>query len=226
VLFAGLYASLSRGPWMGAMVLVVVFLATGPLAGVRYAKIALAAVLAAVLLPLAPGSDKLVDMLPFIGTVDAGNVTYRQQLLDMALPVMAQNLLFGSFTSASSPALEALRQGQGIIDVVNTYIGVGLHTGVVGLSLFVGFFVVVALALLGAMRTERDRASEEYLLGRALLATLLGILVTIFTASSITVIPVIYWTVGGLAVGYARLMADRAARRAPRRAIFRPWFAQ
>jgi O-antigen ligase len=187
---------------------------------------ALAAALAAALLPLLPGIEKLVDLLPFVGTVDAGNVTYRQQLLDIAVGVMAQNLYFGSFTSASSPAMEALRQGQGIIDVVNTYIGVGLQTGVVGLALFVGFFLAVGLAVLGAMRSERDHASEEHLLGRALLATLLGILVTIFTCSSITVIPVIYWAVAGLGVGYARLMADRAARRVPRRAIFRPWFAQ
>ena len=60
----------------------------------------------------------------------------------IAVGVMAQNLYFGSFTSASSPAMEALRQGQGIIDVVNTYIGVGLQTGVVGLALAVGVLLI------------------------------------------------------------------------------------
>jgi len=57
------------------------------------------------------------------------------------------------------------------------------------------------------MRNLPDRSGEPYLLGQALLATLLGILVIIFTVSSITLIPVIYWSVAGLGVAYARMVA-------------------
>jgi O-antigen ligase len=207
LLVAGLFASLSRGPWVGAVAMLLIFFATGPIATVRYAKLALAAALGAVALQVLPGGDKIIDLLPFVGSVDEGNVVYRQRLLDIAVPLMAQNPFFGSYSAASSSAMEALRQGQGIIDVVNTYIGIGLNTGIVGLSLFGGFFLAVAAGIFAGMRRLPERNGEHHLLGRALLATLFGILLIIFTASSITVIPVIYWSVAGLGVGYARMLA-------------------
>jgi hypothetical protein len=39
-----------------------------------------------------------------------------------------------------------------------------------------------------------------------LLATLIGILVIIFTVSSITFIPVVYWSVAGLGVAYIQMV--------------------
>jgi hypothetical protein len=41
-----------------------------------------------------------------------------------------------------------------------------------------------------------------------LLSTLLGILVILLTVSSISVIPVIYWSVAGLGVAYARMLSS------------------
>ena len=61
-----------------------------------------------------------------------------------------------------------------------------------------------------------DRNDERYVLGQALLAALAGIMVTIFTVSSISVIPWIYWAFAGLGVGYSRvLLASGATARAP-----------
>ena len=75
-----------------------------------------------------------------------------------------------------------------------------------GLSLYVSFFALTMLGIYRAMRSLQDRDGEEYLLGRALLATLVGILVTIFTVSSITIIPLVYWSVAGLGVAYAQMV--------------------
>jgi len=226
LLLAGLFASLSRGPWVGAAAILLIFFSTGPFAAVRYAKLVLGAATAAVLLLALPGGQSLIELLPFVGSVDEGNVVYRHQLLDIAVPLIAQHPFFGSYNFMSSPAMEALRQGQGIIDVVNTYVGIALNSGIVGVSLFTGFFLVIAARIYADMRTLRDPDGEHYLLGRALLATLAGILIIIFTASSITVIPVIYWSVAGLGVGYARMLADATAQRVPQPVAFRPWFAQ
>jgi len=77
----------------------------------------------------------------------------------------------------------------------------------VGLSLFAGFFIAVIVGIFQSMRNLPDRHDELYLLGQALLATLLGILVIIGTASSISFIPVIYYSVAGLGVAYARMLA-------------------
>jgi O-antigen ligase len=106
-----------------------------------------------------------------------------------------------------------MRQGQGIIDIVNSYIQIALETGFVGLGLFVSFFALILLGIYRAMRSIRDKNSEERLLGRALLATLLAILVIIFTVSNIAIIPIVYWSVAGLGVAYAE-MARKQKREA------------
>ena len=105
-----------------------------------------------------------------------------------------------------------MRQGQGIIDVVNTYIGVALNYGFVGLGLFVAFFAVTLLGIYRAMRSIPDKNSEEYLLGRVLLATLLAIVVIIFTVSSISIIPIVYFSVTGMGGAYVIMVRKNAVR--------------
>jgi len=97
-------------------------------------------------------------------------------------------------------------QGEGIIDIVNTYINLALRVGLVGLGLFVAFFAVVLRGIRRAMLTFPDKDDERRQLGRVLLATLIGILVIIFTVSSITFIPVVYWSIAGLGVAYIQMV--------------------
>ena len=104
-----------------------------------------------------------------------------------------------------------MRQGQGIIDIVNTYIRVALETGYIGLALFVSFFMVICWGVFRSFRRLPDKNSEECLLGRSLLATLAGILLIIFTVSSVTIIPIVYWSVAGLGAAYINMM-DRLRR--------------
>jgi hypothetical protein len=61
--------------------------------------------------------------------------------------------------------------------------------------------------IFSGIRNLADRNDELYLLGQVLLSTLLGILVILLTVSSISVIPVIYWSVAGLGVAYARMLS-------------------
>ena len=198
LLIVGLIVPVSRGPWVGAAAMLLVFLATSPSAASRFAKYALLGAVVFLAVRASPVGPAIVDYLPFVGTIDDTTVAYRERLLDISIQVIMQNPFFGDLRSIGSPAMQELRQGEGIIDIVNTYAGVGLTSGLVGLSLFAGFFIAVCAGILGRMKSISDRSSEEYLLGQALFSTLLGILVIIFTVSSITVIPVIYWAVAGL----------------------------
>ena len=207
LLSVGLIAPLSRGPWVGAAAMLLVFVATGPSPGSRFAKLGLLGVIILPALLASPAGEKIVDYLPFVGTVEEGNVTYRQRLAEISIQVITQNPFFGAFDFIYSPAMQELKQGQGIIDIVNTYLGVGLGSGLVGLSLFSAFFIAVAVGIFKAMRNLADKNHELHLLGQVLFSTLIGILVIIFTVSSISVIPVIYWSVAGLGVAYARMLA-------------------
>lgn len=203
----GLVATLSRGPWLGAAAIFIAFIATGRSAMKRLTLLALGGVASLPLLAVLPGGQKVLDLLPFIGTVEKSNIDYREQLFENSLLVIARNPWFGSVDFLKAPEMEQMRQGQGIIDIVNTYLSIALSYGLVGLALFCGFF----LALLAALRrTIRSKQADEdaRICGRALLATLLGILLMIFTVSSITVIPIIYWSVAGLCVAYVQMVQN------------------
>ncbi|MBI5891289.1 MAG: O-antigen ligase family protein [Nitrosomonadales bacterium] len=210
LLTAGLIAPVSRGPWIGAAIMFIVFIATGPFALRRLASLALAAMIALPLVAMLPGGERVINLLPFIGTTEKGGIDYREQLITNSLIVIQRNPWFGSDDFLNTPEMEAMRQGEGIIDIVNHYIGITLKTGVVGLGLFVAFFGITLLGIYRAMRSIPDRTSEERLLGRVLLATLLAILTIIFTVSSIAYIPIVYWCVAGIGVAYAQMMRKRA----------------
>jgi len=206
LLAAGLVVPLSRGPWVGAAVLMTVFIATGRHAARRLIIMALLVLLVSPLISLLPAGEKIINLLPFIGSTENETIVYRQNLITNAMIVIQRNPWFGSVNYLETPEMESMRQGQGIIDIVNTYLGVALEKGFVGLGLFVGFFALTLLSIHRAMHSIPDRDSEERLLGRVLLATLLSIMVIIFTVTSITFIPIVYWSVAGLGVAYAQMI--------------------
>ncbi len=205
LLAAGLIVPLSRGPWIGAAVLVVVFIATGRNPTRRLMSLALVAMLALPVISILPGGGKLINLLPIIGSTEKENIDYREKLITNSMVVIQRNPWFGSINYLVTPEMQSMRQGQGIIDIVNTYIRVTLESGFTGLGLFVAFFALTLTGIYRAMRSFPDRDSEEYLLGRVLLATLLAIMVIIFTVSSITIIPIMYWSIAGLGVAYAQM---------------------
>jgi len=216
LLAAGLVAAMSRGPWVGAALMVVAFVATGPKAVPRLLKLGAAGLCVVPLLMVSPAGQSLVDYLPFVGTVEAQNVAYRELLFDISLGVVLENPLFGAWDFLQLPVMQQLKQGEGIIDVVNSYLGVALASGFVGLALFCGFFLVVLVELCGAMRSAGERGGEPYVLGQALFCVLVGVLVMIASTSSLTLIPVVYWSIAGLAQAYARSrVVERAEEVAP-----------
>lgn len=207
LLTVGLLSTLSRGPVMGALAIVLAFLATGTAFVSRAARLGFYVIITFTVMMATPASEIIIDYLGYFATVDTYNITYRVRLLMTSIDVIRQSPLFGAYDFYLIPEFQDLKQGQGIIDIVNTYVGIGLASGVTGLSLFCGFFIVVGTRLKNALRSLPDHDSEHYILGRALLATLLGMLVLIFTVSNIVVVPIIYWTVGGLCVAYLRMIA-------------------
>ena len=116
-----------------------------------------------------------------------------------------------------------------MVDVVNSYLGIGLANGLVGLGFFVASFLYVMSAIWMSMRRLPDAAAEIHTIGSALLACLAGITATIFTVSSISLVPVVYWTVLGLGMGYVVMVRQHlqgaktplgVVSAAPQRALF------
>ena len=204
ILAGGLFASLSRGPWGGTILFFIVLGVLKQRVG-GLTRLIAASVVAIIFVLVLPGGEKLINLLPFIGNVDTGNVDYRIRLLDMGLTVFAENPLLGSVDYLDTPEMQSLIQGQGIIDIVNSFLGILLQYGLVGLAAFLMLFGSILWRIYKIFRRIKNYRDEHYSLGIVLFAVLISILWTIFTVSSIGVIPHLYWAIAGMGVAYTQL---------------------
>jgi hypothetical protein len=216
LLAVGLLAPFSRGPWVGAVMVFLILMMATPMPRRRLINVVMMVGFAMFCVSFTPLADQIVDLMPFVGTVDSYNVDYRSRLFDAAWIVIQDNPWFGSSTYMSTPEMLSLIQGEGIIDLVNVYVNVALDHGLVGLALFCGAFFV---AVVGIVRKKRrvDVSNEEQLLGGCLLAALSGLMIIIATISNFTNVSLIYSLITGLAVGYAL---------APSPMVKNEWFGQ
>lgn len=209
LLIGGVIWSLSRGPWVGLFVLSLVFVFSGENVLSRLFKAFSLGAIAFLILLQFPVGQFLLALLPFIGENEAGSVEYREDILTQAVPVVERNFWFGSTDYLSAPEFQNMYSG-GIIDIVNTYLGVVLDYGIVGLSFFVGAFLFATLHTVQAIRYARKSCDHAVLLGRALLASLLSIMLVIYTVSSIGAVAIIYWIFLGACVAYRQMLLTKA----------------
>jgi hypothetical protein len=202
-LLVGLVTTFSRGPWVGAVVIWVIFLSLGPDARRRLAQ-ALGLLLAVGAVGLiSPWSDKIIDYIPFIGNVGSETVAYRMRLAETSWQLVLQNPIFGSPNYLAY--MEKLRQGEGIIDLVNAYATIALSFGLVGLGLFAAFFGSIILRCMKAALPLIELDPEFNLVGAALVATLVATLAMLFTVNLYMSIGALAWILGGMGVAYSRL---------------------
>ena len=215
----GLVASVSRGPMVGLALALVAYQISQPKPGRSLARLAVIAPV--VLLPFVLFTSTgrtLYTLLPFIGSDSEGTVDYRQQLLENGLIVVGRNPVFGSATFLETPEMQTLIQGQGIIDLVNTYLHWTLQYGLITAA------PISAALLLAGAKTFRlcrrlDPQDEAALrwrrLGGGLFAAQVGLVVTLATVSLDLLLSFMTWLFLGLQVAYLRTvnawLAERAA---------------
>jgi O-antigen ligase len=217
VIVGGMVVSLSRGPWVGGAAALLVLACTGPEVAARLTRLGIGLTMVVALLLTTEFGGRVVDLLPFVGTVDAYTVTYRQRLFDVSMDVVWQRPFFGAIDFMYNPMLETMRQGEGIIDIVNSYLQIALRNGLVGLALFAGTFIAAMVGLVQCLISIKDKDSEVHLLARVLLAALVGAMVTITTVASILTVPLLYYSLAGMAVGFRQMVlkGSTAAARQP-----------
>jgi O-antigen ligase len=215
VLWLGLVASYSRGPWIGAAAAYMAFAALGPSALSRLFKATVIVTLLVGALSLTPAGEKLINTVPFLGgTADDSTVAYRHRLAERSWELILENPLLGDGSVLFK--MEDLRQGEGIIDVVNTYAEMALFYGLVGLSLFVSFIMIALLKMYGVAKKAALSDPDVGRLGMALVATILGVLLMLENSSFIQGLPIMFYVLAGLAAAYIRLdKAKQPAMRPP-----------
>jgi O-antigen ligase len=201
-LSAGLLVTFSRGPWVGAVAGLLYIVLSGPGRSKRFGYIAGAILVVGGALYLTPFGKSVYEMLPFLGGQDSGSITYRQRLWTVSTTVLKQSPVFGDFHYLSNPLMQQMRQGEGIIDMVNSYLEVSMAYGILGLTLFLACIAVCWRST----RSTSDLDLQQQRLRRSLRAVIVAIVVTIATVSSIFLIPTILWIVLGLCVSFARVL--------------------
>ncbi len=115
---------------------------------------------------------------------------------------MQKNVLLGDANYRQAPELEVMRQGQGIIDIVNSYVNIILNYGIVGLCLFFLIFLSLLLSTARILKMLPPDNGDLIRAGRSLFAVLCSILFMIATVSSIDYVPVLYWTIAAITAAY------------------------
>jgi hypothetical protein len=105
--------------------------------------------------------------------------------------------------------MQDMRQGQGIVDLVNTYASVALFYGGVGLGLFLAPFVAGMWNALRSARRWVDPDPGLSLLGATVFACMLGTAIMLATGSFGTALAEMYYVLIGIAAGYTRLNASQ-----------------
>ncbi|MEP6501861.1 MAG: O-antigen ligase family protein [Betaproteobacteria bacterium] len=198
-LLVGMVATFGRGPLLAALVMLASLVLLRRMSATKYLVLMIVGCVVASaawkaglgewvvsLLGQVPGTDETADF----------NVIYRQRLLTESLALIEQSPWWG--VPNYSDQLADLRQGEGIIDLVNTYLVITLNVGAVGLFMYVMPFVV------SLWRGARGKPVTDTALrreGTVWLALTVGVLMAIFTVSPITIVqPIIIWT-AALAIG-------------------------
>lgn len=209
VMLAGIIVTYSRGGLLTAVLLYLLFLAFRANALKSILKAAPLLALLVTIAYLSPLKESVIDRLPIIGTEDQGNIDYRQQVAEVSWRVIKLNPFFGDPFAFRN--LGELRQGQGIIDIVNGYAYVALFNGLVGLALFLfPFFLSLAVTWWVTIQFRRSKHDGAQL-GAALIACLLASMFFIATAGTESAV---YWIMG-LMTCFGGMLASRTVGTEP-----------
>ncbi len=193
----GLVAAMSRGPWVGAAVglFVIALTSSDPLTNVF--KLLLASFVAASMLLILPGGEKILDYLPWVGTIDAGGIDFREILWQQSILVISKSPWIGSIDFTEMREFDSIRISSGFVDIVNSYLGIALQYGLIGLALFALLLLASIVSVLRALFGHGERNAEMSIYGASLLALGVTEILVISMVSSISQIaPIVSFTVG------------------------------
>ncbi len=206
LLVIGILATISRGPWVGALAMVCVAALSGPGRIQRGAQLAFVGTFGVAGLLVSPYADSLLKYLPFADSSYGSTVSFRQELITASIEVLSQTPWTGNRAYAEHPLMDSIARGNnGFLDIANTYLTIALPYGLLGLIPFVGVILWMLLKIRrhinGLTRDDTDMLN----VGRMLLGVVAGIVITIGTASSSSIIPYLYWAIFGVSVSYVRI---------------------
>ena len=162
-----LVATWSRGPWLGAASLALSLFALYRMPARAYGLALLVLLALATAVKVAGAAVAVCNAVGAVmdafsrvfgsGAADMATIEYRRILLDTSLALGKQSPWWG--VPNYQDYMKHLRQGEGIIDVVNSYMVAALEAGLVGLVFFVLPYLWVLVRLLAALSPSARQPS-------------------------------------------------------------------
>lgn len=184
----GVYRSQTRGAWLMAVLIVGYWIYYAR--PMQTFRILMATAMVAFLIAVftTPLGDAIVEM------DEHGTLQYRIDLITNSMDTIQTHPFFGTIDPGSNEDLQASLQGQGIIDLTNTYLLITVYRGFIGLAVMV---IPLWLSLRGMRRRrtecEISDAIEEERLARAAAVITIGFGIGLLNVSPIDRIWDIYW---------------------------------
>lgn len=123
-----------------------------------------------------------------------GTLEYRKKLFVALLSLIPQHPFFGNSQFMAEPEMQALRQGQGIIDPVNTYLTMAVQQGLIALFFFL--YLIFRAVRVGRQYVAYGYARNNGIwvhLGAAVAGVVIAIAAALANMSFYATIPPIFW---------------------------------
>jgi hypothetical protein len=129
---------------------------------------------------------------------DQGTFQYRYDLIFNALHIVTKSPLLGTspVIYLQDPILLQSLQGEGIIDITNTYLLIALKSGLVSLAAYLGIWFALLKGLYSIPADDKTSA--------LLMAVCMVVMVMLFITSAISFVPAYCWLLIALTSGYIR----------------------
>jgi O-antigen ligase len=204
LILAALFFTDSRGAWLMAVALISLYYFLKKFH--RYFYVLILA-----------GIGVIVPTVSFVFTYDwsefdpYGTFQFRLELIEVSIEAAKKYLFFGTPDIIATGALDVMKRNDHI-DIVNTYLQVTFHSGIVGLTLFLAVFIsAIRCSYKTSIKAAKRKNKELFLLGNSLVAILVATLIMITTVSSIGFIPIYYWAFIALTEAYSGLQKNEKA---------------
>ncbi len=187
LLILALYSSSSRAPWVGAVLFLFLFMVFFSNAKIKNMIYLSATGMAALLGLIVTGQfQRFLGLLPFFND-DQVEVMYRVRLIEQSWKVIKENPILGEPQNIflKRPEMIEMIQGEGIVDLVNTYLSILLYYGVVGLLAHLLIIFIPLKFFYKAYKMHRiDIAKHNIMLKYSLLMSI--IIVHMFVVSTVS----------------------------------------
>lgn len=154
----GLFCMQSRVGWLGAIagIIGVLISKKGAKAFFTYVPAVLLTILT--VYGVAQVNSSFANLVGF--SADAkGSSDYRDRADKRSIEIIKQNLLIGQSAPVVMSQMEDLRQGEGIIDFTNGYMGIALFSGLIGFAIFMISLLYQAYNSFAGKRLARSRGA-------------------------------------------------------------------